>query len=170
MADTKNGNGANTTAAKAKPAALNKMDAVRQAIAKLGRDAGRGPILEFVKTQFGMEMTPDHVSTCRAEVLRQQAAKAKSGGAKAPAAKPLAATSSVAKAPVAKPTPAKTTSAAAQAKPAPAVANAPLGKGAGNGSAKMETGISLKDILTVKELVGRVTPSQLKTLIDAFAH
>jgi hypothetical protein len=61
------------------------------------------------------------------------------------------------------------TTAAAQAKPSPAVANAPS-KGTGNGSAKMETGISQMDILTLKELVGRVTPSQLKTLIDAFAH
>jgi hypothetical protein len=169
MADTKNGNGATGTAAKAKPAALNKMEAVKQAIAKLGRDAGRGPILDFVKTQFGIEMTPDHVSTCRAEVLRRLAAKAQSSGAKAAPAKPLASTSSVAKAPVAKPAPVKTTSATAQAKPAPAVVNAPS-KGAGNGSAKMETGISLKDILAVKELVGRVTPSQLKTLIDAFSH
>jgi hypothetical protein len=111
-------------------------------------------------------MTADHVSTCRGDILRQRAAKAKFAGAKS-AAKPSAETSVAGKASGAKATSTKPAPAAAQTKLLPASASA---HGVANGSAKAESGISLTDILAVKDLVGRVGVSHLKTLIDAFAR
>jgi hypothetical protein len=167
MGEKTNSNGAAGTMAKGKPMAISKMEAVRKAIAKLGRGAGRAQIRDYVKSHFGVEITADHVSTCRADVLRQLASKAKSAGAKAPPAKPTPATSATPKAPAVRTVPAKAAPAAARTKPAPAVAAAPS-HGAKNGSAKAAVGISLGDILAVKELVARVGSSPLKTLIDAF--
>jgi hypothetical protein len=80
----------------------------------------------------------------------------------------FATVSAAPKAPVARTVPAKAAPAAERTKPAPAGAAAPF-QGAKNGSAKAVVGIGLEDILAVKELVGRVGSSQLKTLIDAFA-
>jgi hypothetical protein len=162
MADKTNANGATGATSKGKPAAITKMDAVRKAMAKLGREAGRAAIVDYVKRQFGVEMTADHVSNCKGEIVRQNAAKAKAARANALAGKPNGPAASAVKTPLAKPGAAKAAHGTAQTKPSSAPAK-------GNGSARTESGISLKDILTVKDLVGRVGPNQLKTLIDAFA-
>jgi hypothetical protein len=145
MADQTKRQGVASTATKAKPV-LSKMGAVRKAMAKLGWSSGRSEIRDYVRTQFGIDMTADHVSTCRAEILRKRGAKSKSSAPKA----------STAKAQAAKNGP---TATAVQAKlPAtPAKASSPAAKG-----------IRMEDVLAVKDLVGRVGASHLKTLVDAF--
>jgi 2-oxoglutarate dehydrogenase E1 component len=161
------------------------MEAVRQAMAKLGRDARPVQLRDYAKEHFGIVITADHASACKGKILRQGPAKAKPTTAKAatpakplaappvavktpPPAKPAIASPVAAKTPPAKPAPAKPAPAAARSKPAP-VAKAPA-RVLSNGTVKTEAGISLKDILAVKELVGRVGASHLKTLIDAFSH
>src|SRR4051794_36375591 len=59
---------------KAGQAKLTKMDAVRQALKKLGKDAKAADIRTFVKGTFGLEMTIDHIYTCLSE-LRKRAKK-----------------------------------------------------------------------------------------------
>jgi hypothetical protein len=168
MAAKTTGNGATGTTGKEKPVYISKVEAVRRAMAKLGLRASRGPIRDYVKTHFGIEISPDHVSTCKADILRKKAAKAKSAGAKAPAAKPPVGTSAAREAPVAKSSPpVKSSAAAGHSSPSPATAKASV-QAAKNGSTKADAGINLKDILAVKDLVGRVGAGQLKTLIDAF--
>jgi hypothetical protein len=167
MAEKASGNVATGATVKGKPAGITKMDAVRKAMTKLGWEAGRAPIREYVKSHFGVDMTADHVSTCRGDILRQRAAKAKSAGAKS-AALTSAVTSAAGKGSVAKASTSEPTPAATQTKPSPATPR--VSEGVGNGSAKAESGISLTDILAVKDLVGRVGVSHLKSLIDAFAH
>ena len=126
---------------------VTKMEAVRRALAKLGLDAKRGAIQTFVKEQFGVEMSLDHVSNYKSELTK----KAGKGKAKA---KPRM---------------------TAETKPAPEAAAAPretapeppaTKKPAAGGKSG---GIPLGDILTVKELVGRLGAGPLHTLIDAFA-
>src|SRR4051794_20345556 len=117
MVDKTNANGATGATSKGKQAGITKMDAVRKAMTKLGREAGRAAIVDFVKRQFGVEMTADHVSNCKGKILRQKAAKAKAAGAKALPGRPNGAASSAAKAPIAKPASAKPAPAAAQTMP-----------------------------------------------------
>jgi len=151
--------------AKGKPAQMTKMGAVRQALAKLGKDARPIEIRDFVKSTFGIEMSADHASTCKGEILRQQGVKAKAAPSKAATAKPATA---VVKAPAS--VPAK----AAKPPAKPIVAKKPAAvtkvvSAMGNGTG-IEAGISLQDILAVKELVKRVGDSPLKKLIEAFAR
>jgi hypothetical protein len=121
-------NGAPTTT---KPQAkLTKMDAVKQAQAKLGKKAMPLAIQKFVKDELGVEISTAVVSAYKKVIAKKARAK--------PKAKP---------APVA---------AAAARETAPAAAK--------------PGGIPLKDILTVKELVGRLGAGSLHTLIDAFAR
>src|SRR5205085_2005333 len=109
-----------------------------RALAELGPDAKPAVIRGFVKDRFGLEMSPDHVSTAKGEVLRK--ARAQGGPAQArPAVQPSAAR----QAEPAEPTPAP---AAQAARPAPA-------KGAGGQAA-----IPLEDILAVEGLVVRLGP------------
>ncbi len=58
-------------AGQAKP---TKMNAVRQALKKLGKDAKAVDIQKFVKDTFGLAMTVSHVYNCLSE-LRKQAKK-----------------------------------------------------------------------------------------------
>ena len=167
MAAKTNGNGETGAALGGKPVVLTKMDAVRQAMSKLGFDAGRAAIRDFVKARFGIEMTADHISTCKADILRRRKVGPKSVGPAARPAKSAVGTANAVNGPVHKSTAAKPVTAAAQSKNYPATARVPEHE-AKNGSAKTGAGISLKDILAVKDLVGRVGASQLKTLIDAF--
>ena len=109
---------------------LTKMEAVRQAIARLGWEAKPKQIQKHIRRRFGVEMTADHISTYKGSLAK------KAGRTKA--------------------------------KPVPVVASAAretAPKPAG------QTGsIPLKDILTIKELVGRLGAGPLHTLIDAFAR
>jgi hypothetical protein len=126
-------------AEKTQAAGMSKMEAVRQAISKLGADAGRTQIQSFVKEKFGIEMSADHISNYKGEILKKAV-----GGAKPATKKPVA--------------PTRAASSAAAAKPAGSTSNA---KAAG--------GIGLQDIQAVKELVGRVGPEHLKGLVDILA-
>src|SRR5947208_204336 len=67
----------------------NKMDAVRRALAKLGRTAKPAAIRDHIKNRFGLDLSTDLISTYKGEIAR----KGKTKGAKkqqppaAPAAK-----------------------------------------------------------------------------------
>jgi len=67
----------------------NKMDAVRRALAKLGRKAKPAQIRDHIKNRFGMDLSADLISTYKGEIARKR--KGKKKGAKkqsAPAAPP----------------------------------------------------------------------------------
>jgi hypothetical protein len=81
MADKTN---ENVAPPKAPAGGITKLAAVRQALAKLGRKAMPLQIQGFVKQQYGIEMTNDHISNCKSEILR----KRRKG--KSPARKPAA--------------------------------------------------------------------------------
>jgi hypothetical protein len=119
---------------------ISKQEAVRRALAHFGKDAKPAQMQPWIKAQFGIEMTDKHISTAKGEILRKAGAKRKRSPKKAAKAAPKA---------IAQPAP------PAQTGPKPAAAKA--------------AGIPLDDILYVKELVGRVGPEQLHTLIEAFA-
>ena len=140
---------------------ISKMEAVRRALAELGQDASRTEIQSFVKERLGIEMNADVVSTYKADIARK-AAKAQPALAPAaqnkPAPKPEAKSSP---APIAK-KPA-TPAPPAKKEPAPKPAAKPTPVTSSNGTAG---GIGLHDIQSVKELVGRVGPDSLKTLIE----
>jgi hypothetical protein len=125
---------------------LTKIDGVRQALGELGKDAGPTAIQAYLKERLGIDITKDHASTAKGAVLRQDAAKAAKPLAKLAAAKP----------------PAKPAAAKPAAKP-------PMQPAAVSASAK-GGGILLKDIETVKDLLGRVGPGELRKLIDLLAR
>jgi hypothetical protein len=50
---------------------ISKMEAVRRALAELGKGAGPTAIQVFVKDRFGLEMTKDHISVCKAGIRKQ---------------------------------------------------------------------------------------------------
>jgi hypothetical protein len=56
---------------------LTKMEAVRQAIARLGWDAKPKQIQKHIRRRFGVEMTADHISTYKG-YLAKKAGRAKS--------------------------------------------------------------------------------------------
>jgi hypothetical protein len=115
---------------------LTKMEAVRQAIARLGWEAKPKQIQKHIRRRFGIEMTADHISTYKGDLAR------KAGRGKA------------------KPAPVAASATRETAPKAPAAAKPRTESGA----------IPLKDILAVKELVGRLGARPLHTLIDAFAR
>jgi hypothetical protein len=124
---------------------FNKLEAVRQAMAKLGLDAGRQAIHDYIKKAHGVEMSLDHISTCRGNIRSK--------------AKPAA--------PAAAPKPAAPKPAAA--KPTPKAATDPKATTATAGNGKASAGISLSDIQAVKSLLGRVEAAELKGLIDVLS-
>jgi hypothetical protein len=124
---------------------ITKQEAVRRALAHFGREAKPAQMKGWIKEEFRIDMSTDHISTAKGEILR----KAREG--KKPAAKKPAPPKSAAREAGPKPT------APPQAKPTPAPAT-------GGG------GIPLEDILAVKNLVGRLGAGPLHALIDAFAE
>jgi hypothetical protein len=154
MADKASANGRTAPAAKAKPAGITKIEAVRQALSKLGKKAKPIQIREFIKANLGIEMTGDHISTCKNEILRRKPGKAKP--AKPVAAKPVTA-------PAAKFVPA----AARNLLPSKPLASA---SAAGIGAARTSDKIQLADVLAIKDLLGRIGSGHLKALVDAFAR
>jgi len=119
----------------------SKMDGVRRALNKLGKDATTTRIQALLKDELGIEMPLKHITNYKSKVLRKAAGKDKS--AKKPAAQKAAA---------------RTT----DAPPAP-VATAPTAVGKGKG------GIALDDILATKSLLERVGAEEFLTLIDVLA-
>ena len=132
------------SASPAKAPVLTKIDAVRQAMAKLGKNAKPLELQSYIKKEFGIEMTADHVSTSKGDILRKKKAKGKAKGASKAAA--------------------ATGAQPAAAKP---VAAKPATATTGNG--KTGSSIGLEDIAVVKGLVGRVGPEQLRSLVDLLA-
>jgi hypothetical protein len=59
------------------------VDAVEQALAELGKDAGRSQIHDWIKDKYGYDMTLDHISNCKTELAKR--------GKKKPGPKPQAA-------------------------------------------------------------------------------
>src|SRR5439155_2686025 len=116
---------------------MSKKEAVRRALAELGSDAKPSAMQPWIKQQFGIDMSTNHISASKGEIQ----SKSKKAGKAKPAAKKLAAPKAAAKQ-VPK-TPAGTQ--ARQATPA---------------------GISLLDIEAVKSLVRRVGADQLRALVN----
>jgi hypothetical protein len=79
-------------AAPTQPAAapIKKQEAVRRALAALGRDAKPLQLQAWIRENLHIEMTADHVSTAKGIILRQQA-KAKKAAKPKPAPQPAAA-------------------------------------------------------------------------------
>jgi hypothetical protein len=142
----------NTSPISKSSGSLSKKDAVRRALQDLGNEAKPLQIREHIKKRYHLEMSLDHISTVKGEILRE------TGQAKPAAAKP-------------------TSTATAAAKPStqqPAVPQRTLrtedsAKGANSARGK-EQGINLHDIETVKDLVERVGSGSLKKLIDVMAR
>ena len=77
---------------------MSKMDAVRQALSDLGKDAKPLELQPYIKQSFGIDMSVDHVSTYKSQILRkkgkrrgrkpagQESANGTAGTAAAPAA------------------------------------------------------------------------------------
>jgi hypothetical protein len=143
---------ANTTPGQSKSAKnpqpkISKMEAVRKTLASLGREAKPTEMQAYIKKTFGVEMTKDHISNYKGDILRKEAESA--GGS----ATAQAATSAN------KPAAPKPSTPAAAVKPA---SNQPR---AADGSS-----ILLEDVLTAKMLLDRVGADKLRTLIDGLAQ
>jgi hypothetical protein len=80
MAERANGN-----APKKANGGITKIEAVKQALSKLGKDATRPDIQKFVKDNYRVEMTLDHISNCKGE-LRKKKGHAKKSVAQQPTA------------------------------------------------------------------------------------
>jgi hypothetical protein len=137
------GKSAGSGAAAASGGQLTKMEAVRRAVAQLGKDAKASEVHGWVKDKLGVEMTIAHVHNCMSEIRKQ--AKKKRAGKRA--ARKLAAAASAS-------TPA--------AQPRPASPPRPAAGGSG--------GISLEDIEAAKGLLERVGADRLRALIDLLAR
>jgi hypothetical protein len=122
---------------------LTKQEAVRRALNHFGPDAMPIQMQGWIKEQFNLAMTTNHISTSKGDILRKAGGKGKAKRGRPAAQKSAAQT--VAEKP------------AASQKPP----SAPSGKRGGS--------IPLEDVLTVKDLVVRLGPGPLRTLIDAFA-
>ena len=143
---TANPTPAQPKSAKAPKPKINKMEAVRKTLASMGREAKPTEMQAYIKKTFGIEMTKDHISNYKGDVLRKEAESA--GGT----ATAQAATSAN------KPAAPKPSTPAAAGKPA---SNQPH---AADGSS-----ILLEDVLTAKVLLDRVGADKLRTLIDGLA-
>jgi hypothetical protein len=119
---------------------MTKMEAVRRAQAALGKKAKPLAIQEYVKDEFNIDITTAVISTYKKDIAR----KAKKGKGQALRA------------------------VAAQVKPAPVAASAARETAPAVPKPAASGGIPLKDVLAVKELVGRLGAGPLHTLIDAF--
>jgi hypothetical protein len=127
-------------APKKAPGDITKQEAVRRALAELGRDAMPLRIKGFVKNRYGLEMTTNHISTAKGDILR----KAKSTALK-PAVQQSVESKSEPDTPAPRP----------QGQPGPA----PQAKA-----------IGLDDIEAVKGLLERVGAPALRKLIDVMAR
>lgn len=121
---------------------MSKAAAVRKAMAKLGRKAKPKVIQDFVKSEFGIEMSVNHVSNIKSTLRNKR--RAKQGAAKEPKAEEMAATHS--------------TNGSAHAGNGQAVARGRKG-----------TGIDVDDIAAVKKLAQSVGAQNLHMLIDIVA-
>jgi hypothetical protein len=121
---------------------ITKIEAVRRALAHFGNDAKPSAMSPWIKQQFGIEVSPNHISASRGAIQR----KHKQAGKARPAAKKAATPKAAANQPAPKP---------------PAVIPSPR---------QVQGDISLPDIEAVKGLVHRVSPEQLRALVDLLAR
>lgn len=180
MAESTNGK---PSPPKSSPGIVSKREAIRQALAKLGDDAGRQQIVQFAKEKFNLTLHPDHVSSTASDIRREAKLKAAS-------AKPSAAVNPTPP-PAPAPTPEKPPDQTPEPRPertpewvpertrepiphpspipnplpTPAPAPGPLSSSNG----KHSGGITLADIQTAKELLVRVGQAELKAMIDLLA-
>jgi hypothetical protein len=143
MADKKNGaqpGQAGEAASQPEGRPATKLEGVKWALARMGKDAKPKAIQAFVQKEYGLEMSTDTISTYKRDLAKKGSGKGKGKGkGKKPAAR---------KEPVA----------------APSAAARPV-KGSGKRGS-----IQLEDILAVKALVQRVGVGQLRILIDALSR
>jgi hypothetical protein len=137
---------AHAKSAKAPKPKINKMEAVRKTLSSLGREAKPTEMQAYIKKTFGIEMTKDHISNYKGDILRKEAESA-GGSATAQAA-----------------TSANKPAAPKPSTPAAAVTPASHQPRAADGSS-----ILLEDVLTAKILLDRVGADKLRTLIDGLA-
>ena len=78
--------------------AISKMEAVRRALGDLGKDAKPAALQPYIKDKFGLDMTPEHITTCKGSILKASRKGKGKGKGKAAAAKPTPADAPVAKA------------------------------------------------------------------------
>jgi hypothetical protein len=73
MADTKSASegAAPSAPRKGKRGPITKTEAVRRALGELGNDAKPARIQGYVKDNFKIDMTTDHISTCKGDILRK---------------------------------------------------------------------------------------------------
>jgi hypothetical protein len=79
----------NRQAVQANGEAISKMEAVRRALAELGKDAKPLQMKEYIESHLGVEMSTDHISTYKSTLLKAGAGKKKPG--RKPKIAPLAA-------------------------------------------------------------------------------
>jgi hypothetical protein len=160
----------------AKAGGITKIEAVRQALAALGKDAGLAQLQGHIRDRLGVEMTTNHISDARGKILKREAGKGKvaqkpatrNPPAKKEEAREAPAEPQASKPAAKKPQAQKSAARKEEAEEAPARPQgkqpAPRAVG-GDGQAG---GIPLEDILAVKALVGRLGAERLHVLIDAF--
>ena len=130
---------------------INKMEAVRKAMAELGNSATRTEIQKFIKDGTGVEMNLDVVSSYKSFVAKE----AKKAATTTPEAKPVAQQPAAATKKRRK----KRRRGKAAPRPQATVTTAPSSKA---------PGIALNDIQMVQELVKKLGVKTLKGLIDVF--
>jgi len=111
-------------------------------LAKLGNDAKPVQIQNWVKAAFSVKMTADHVSNYKGKILRGETGTRKPSGQK-------------------KASKVKKPAARKAASPRPVTATSPGREGG--------KGITLQDVHTTRDLVGRVGANQLRSLLDLLA-
>jgi hypothetical protein len=60
-------------------ASISKMEAVRRALAEMGKDAKPLQMKDYIKSHLGVEMSADHISTYKSSLLRAGLGKKKPG-------------------------------------------------------------------------------------------
>jgi hypothetical protein len=81
MAETANGS----------KAGVSKMEAVRQGLQQLGRNAKPLKLQAFIKEKFNIDMTPDHISNYKSTILKSKGKPGRKPGTKTDPAAPAAA-------------------------------------------------------------------------------
>jgi hypothetical protein len=154
------GAAASTTA---KATGMTKSAAIQQALVDLGTDAKPLQLQSHIKTKFNIDISTNHISAAKTDIVRKLTGAARPAPATAaakttPAPKTVATKTITVPRPAAKKPVAKKP-AAPKAQPRPVTVIA-ASNSAASGS------VALADIATVKALVGRVGATNLKTLID----
>ncbi len=167
---------------------ISKTEAIRHAIDKIGPTATLKAIHDFASKEYGLDISPSHISKIRSELSEKKGKKAPAEARKESVSKTDAVKQALAKLgkkakPAAihdfvasefgleiglghisniKSTLKKTRKRTAKPEPVAAVTHA-------NGKPARETGVSLADIEATKQLAERVGVKQLHALIDLVA-